>query len=322
MTPIQSEDRRKCEVAVIGEVFVELQSTNASLTAAESYTKRLGGSAALVAAAASALGSHVCITAAVGADALGTFIQNSLQKHDVDVSCLQYSRDHPTSIMFKARSGKLTQELPYRYADWHLHSTREHIHRIQNCAVIYGSGYILWKNPARHSLLELLRVARKADIPTIFYPYFESRLWRSRSDAYSVMKKTLQSIDIITPTIEVAERFFGKQSHEDTVKRYHDISAKNVILNLGNDGCLVSTENDRMQHISPPAPVDFDAPGVNEVFQAAFLVAIQHGKELEAATRFALAAESYVNQNAGQELDLPSTETICQEVLHTAFDEL
>ncbi|NOY07042.1 MAG: hypothetical protein GXO82_10530 [Chlorobi bacterium] len=322
MTPIPSEDSRNCEVAVIGEVFVELQSTGASLTNADSFTKQLGGSAALVASAVSALGSNVCMTAAVGADALGTFIQNALQQHEVDVSCLQYSRDHPTSVVFKARSGKLTQALPYRYADWHLHSTRENINRIQNCAIIYGSGYILWKNPARHSLLELLRVASKAEITTIFYPYFESTLWRSRSDAYAVLKKTLKFVDIVTPTVEVAEHFFGKQSHEETVKRYHDMLAKNVVLNLGNDGCLVSKGNSRINHLSPPGPVNIDSPGINEAFQAALLVATQHGKELETATRFALAAATYASQKNGPELDLPSAETICQEILQTSFEAL
>ncbi len=322
MTPIPSEDQRSCEVAVIGEVFVELQSTGASLTNAESFTKQLGGSAALVAAAVSALGSNVCMTAAVGADALGTFVQNALLKHEVDVSCLQYSRDHPTSVMFKARSGKLTQALPYRYADWHLHSTRENINRIQNCAIIYGSGYVLWKNPARHSLLELLRVANKADITTILYPYFESTLWRSRSDAYAVMKKTLKFVDIVTPTIEVAEHFFGKQSHEETVKRYHDMLVKNVILNLGNDGCLVSKENSSINHLSPPGPVNLEAPGVNEAFQAALLVAIRHGKELETASRFALAAATYASRSPGHEIELPAAEVLCREVLQTSFDVL
>ncbi|MDH7516195.1 MAG: PfkB family carbohydrate kinase [Bacteroidota bacterium] len=311
----------KYDLTVVGDAYVELAAIEGQLHEAKTFERRLGGSAAHVAVFANMLGSSTTCIAALGADALGTFVQNTLRSKGVNVSGLQFSREHPTTLLLSARTGKLIQTTWYRSADWQLQNTKEHISLAQASRIVYASGFSLWKHPARHSVFEILRLTKKTNNITVLHPAYEPAIWRDRNDAATTIKKTLQFSDIATPTIDDAEHLFGKVPAEDLVRNYHDFGVETVILFMGREGCLLSRHGSMESVPAIPAQA-VDPAGVHEAWHAGLFFAMNAEKELATAVRFANAVAAWVLQQPGSLVDIPDADTISRDLLKRPFDDV
>jgi fructokinase len=300
---------------------VELRAEDTTLPEAANFSRRIAGSAALIAIYHNMLGGKSNCIASVGADALGTYVQNILRQHRVNATSMQFSRDHQTSVLFAARTGRIIQSSFYRLADWQLHNTKEHVTLAQSSRIVHGSGFCLWKHPARHSIFEILRLSKKFDSTTILQPYYEPALWRNRSEAQTTIKKTLQFADIITPTIDDADHLFGKASREDHLKNYHEMGAATVVLTMGKNGALVS-DGQKVVRVPAVEAEVVDPSGVHDAWHAALYYALNKGKALTNATYFANAVAAFVLGQQGALIDLPAPGEITQKLLDKAFEDV
>jgi sugar/nucleoside kinase (ribokinase family) len=309
------------DLTTVGEAYVELRAENTSLPDATSFAKRIGGAAAVIAIYYSMLGGKTNCIASVGADAHGTFVQNTLRQYKVNASTMQFSREHQTSLIFTARLGRIIQSAYYRLSEWQLHNTKEHVMLAQASRIVHGSGFCLWQHPGRHSIFEILRLSKKFESTTVLQPFYEPALWRNRADALATIKKTLQFADIITPTIDDAENLFGKATREEHLKNYHDLGAKTVIMTMGKQGALVS---DGLKVVRVPAVEAevVDPSGVHDAWHAGLYYAINKHKPLANATYFANAVAAWVLSREGTLVDLPAPGEISQRFLDKAFEDV
>ncbi len=309
------------DVTTVGDTYVELRAYNTSMLDAPAFERHIAGSAAHIAIYGAMLGGKTAVVSSVGADSMGTYLQNTLRQHHVEVSGLQFSRENPTSLVFTARSGRTLQTTYYRLADFNLHNTREHVTLAQSSAIVHGSGFSLWKHPARHSVFEVLRLTKKFDRLTVLHPFYEPALWRNRGEALDVIKKTLQFADMATPTIDDAENLFGKMSREDYVRQYHELGVQKVLLTMGRDGCYVSEAGDMMRVPACEAKI-VDPSGVGDAWHAGLYHALRAGKKLTNAALFANAVGAYALQHQGTLVPLPAAEEIAQTFLKKSFEEV
>jgi sugar/nucleoside kinase (ribokinase family) len=321
MTDYQIVPTIMYDLATVGEAYVELRAHDVPLPEARSFERCIAGSAAYIAMYHSMLGGKAVCIASVGADAMGTFIQNELRKYKIVTTGLQFSREFPTSVLFAARSTRMLQTTYYRLADWQLHNTKDHVTLAQSSRIVHGSGFSLWKHPARHSVFEILRLTKKFKSITVLQPFYEPALWRDRNEALATIKKTLQFADITTPTIDDAEHLFGKSTREDYIKKFHDLGVKTVILSMGKHGCLVS-DGVVTNHVEAAEAQIVDPGGVHDSWHAGLYYAMNNGKGLLSATLFANAVAAYVLQMPGTLIELPSAQTISEQMLRKSFDEL
>jgi sugar/nucleoside kinase (ribokinase family) len=309
------------ELTTVGEAYVELHAEDSTLPEAATFARRLAGSAALTAIYYSMFGGKTNCVACVGADALGTFVQNTLREHKVESASIQFSRDHPTSLRFSSKKGRLEQTTYYRLADWQLHNTKEHVAQAQSSRIVFGSGFILLKHPARHSLFEMLRLSKKWSSTTVFQPYCEPSHGPSRAEMQATIKKTLQFADILTPRLEDAEALFGKGTKEDFLKQYHDMGAQTVIMNLGKQGALLS-DGVKVVRVPGVEGETVDTAGVDEAWHAALFYAMNKQKAAPNAVYFANTVAAYVLARQGSIIALPAPGEITQEMLGKAFEDV
>ena len=309
------------DLTTVGEAYVELRAEDSSLPEAPGFSKRISGSAALISIYYSMLGGKTNCIAAVGADAHGTFVQNMLRQHKVNATTMQFSREYQTSVLFTARTGRMIQSVFYRLSDWQLHNTKEHVTLAQGSKIVHGSGFCLWKHPARHSVFEILRLSKKFDSVTVLQPFYEPALWRDRQDALATIKKTLQFADILTPTLDDAENLFGKATREDHLKSFHDMGAKTVIMTMGKQGALVS-DGSRVVRVPAVEADVVDPAGVHDAWHAGLYYALNHGKQLANATYFANAVAAFVLGKEGPLVDLPAPGEISDALLGKAFEDV
>lgn len=309
------------DITTVGDAYVELRAEDSTLPDAPSFDRRIAGSAALIAIYYSMIGGKTNCIASVGADALGTFVQNTLRQYKINASAMQFSRDHATSLVFSARQGRIIQSTHYRLADWQLHNTKEHVALAQSSKIVHGSGFCLWKHPGRHSVFEILRLSKKFESMTVLQPTYEPALWRNRNDAITTIKKTLQFADIITPTIDDAEHLFGKGAKEDYLKQYHDMGAQTVIMTMGKHGAFVSDGSKVVRVPAVEAEV-VDPAGVHDAWHAGFYYALNNGKPLANATYFANAVSAYVLKEQGSLVPLPAPGEITESLLGKPFEDV
>lgn len=321
MTELKVPPQIMYDLTTAGEAFVELRAEGSTLPDAQTFEKRIGGSAALIAVYYSMLGGKANCIASVGADAHGTFVQNTLRQHKVNASTMQFSREHQTSLLFTARKDQIIQSAFYRLSEWQLHNTKEHVALAQASRIVYGSGFCLWKHPARHSIFEILRLAKKFDSTTVLQPFYEPSLWRNREDAVGTIKKTLQFADILTPTIDDAENLFGKSTREEHLKHYHDLGAKTIIMNMGKQGALVS-DGVKVVRVPTVEAEVVDPAGVHEVWHAALFYALNYKKPLANATYFANTVAAWAVQREGALVTLPMPGEITEELLEKPFEDV
>lgn len=309
------------DVTTVGEAYVEMRVHDVPLPEARSFERCIAGSAAYIAMYNSMLGGKSVCIASLGADAMGTFVQNELRRYKVNVTGLQFSREFPTSLLFAARSQRMLQTTYYRLADWQLHNTKDHVALAQSSRIVHGSGFSLWKHPSRHSVFEMLRLTKKFKSITVLQPFYEPALWRDRNDALATFKKTLQFADIATPSVDDAEHLFGKSTREDYVKKYHDLGVKTVILTMGKHGCLVSDGVVITQVDAAEARI-VDPGGVHDAWHAGLYYAMNEGKDLLSAASFANAVAAYVLQMPGTLVELPSAQAVSEQMLQKSFEDI
>lgn len=309
------------DLTTVGEAYIELRAEDSTLPEAPAFTKHIAGSAALISIYHSMLGGKANCIASVGADAHGTFVQNMLRLHKVNASTMQFSREYQTSLLFVARKERIIQSAYYRLAEWQLHNTKEHVTLAQGSKIVHGSGFCLWKHPARHSVFEILRLSKKFDSITVLQPFYEPALWRNRNDALSTIKKTLQFADILTPTIDDAENLFGKASREEHLKNFHEMGAKTVIMTMGRNGALVSDGNKVVRVPAVDAEI-VDPAGVHDAWHAGLYYALNHGKQLANATYFANAVAAWALGIEGVLVDLPAPGEISDKLLGKPFEDV
>lgn len=310
------------DLTTVGEAYVEMWTEGATLPEATTFIRRITGSAALIAMYHAMLGGKANCVACLGADALGMFVQNVLRHHKVGTSGLQFSRDHQTSILFSARNAGLVQSSYYRLSDWQLHNTKEHVLLAQSSRIVHGSGFLLLKHPARHSVFEMLRLSKKLEsATTVFQPHYDPAIWRDRNEAQQTIKKTLQFADILTPTIEDAENLFGKGTREEYLKHYHDMGSKHVVMSMGKQGALVS---DGVKVVRVPAVEAemVDPTGAQDAWHAGFYYALNNHKRMPNAVYFANAVAAFVASQVGNVIPLPAPGEITQQLLGKAFEDV
>jgi sugar/nucleoside kinase (ribokinase family) len=309
------------DLTSVGDAFVELYTEDNSLPEAAQFERRLAGTAALTAIYHSMLGGSTACIACVGADALGNFVQNSLRKHKVEAGNIQFCRDFPTTLRFSAKVGRMYQTAHYRLADWNLHNTKEHILQAQSSRIVFCNGSVLTKNPARHSIFEILRLSKKWSSTTVFRPVYEPSQWPDRQDAQATIKKTLQFADILTPTIEDAEALFGKAPKEEHLKQYHDMGAKTVVMNLGKQGALLS-DGSKVVRVPAVESEVVDMEGVDEAWHAAFFYALNKRKAAPNAVYFANTVAAWVISRPGGLIELPPPGEITKELIGKDFEDI
>src|SRR5262245_23775561 len=99
--PLQLGSSRPIDLISMGRVAIDLfaEQVGEPLEGAETFRKYLGGTAGNIAVGAARLGLKVAMYSRVGDDAMGTFIQRTLQQEGVDTTLLKTDREHLTGLV-------------------------------------------------------------------------------------------------------------------------------------------------------------------------------------------------------------------------------
>jgi len=201
MSAVDSQPR----VLVAGETLVDLVAPDASPATAALFAPRVGGAAANVAAALATLGEPAALWTRVGADGFGDRCRATLDDHGVPDGYVEVDPERETTVAVAAREDDADADLAfsfYRSADRYLGTdpgSCDPTDALDEFDVVVVGGIALAADPARSTVLALVREAVDRDCTVVFDPNARTAAWRD--DEYAaVVEDLLELADVVKAT--------------------------------------------------------------------------------------------------------------------------
>lgn len=297
------------DILAVGELLIDMISADYDDDfTCKTYNKFFGGSPSNIAMNAKKLGIRSLVASAVGKDGLGMFLINHLHNAGIDAGCVQ-KVDYATSMVIVTKSKNNPVPIFYREADYQLTYTKELEEAVLNSKILHFSCWAISKVPIRNTTEKMIEVARENGKLVCFDPNYHPMLWERGEDGVAYIKSIIRNVDIIKPSEDDAERLFGRDSHENQVKKFLELGANLVIMTLGKDGAIVSNETETLKFNTLATEV-VDATGAGDAFWSGFYTALVKGYSIKEAILSGFAVSAYKLKYTGAVVDLPKLEEI------------
>jgi sugar/nucleoside kinase (ribokinase family) len=227
------------------------------------------------------LGAQVLAVGAIGVDAIGDFLLDSLRREDVDVSGLTRTDAVQTSATI------LPIHPDGSRPAWHVRGANalfsgEHVpwDRLDGLDALHLGGLTALPAMDGAPAAELLRRAREAGAMTT-----ADCLGVKRPDAIDVLAEALPHVDLFMPNEGEALAIAGVATAAEAARRFRELGAARVIVKRGGDGCLIADDEGLRTLPAHDAPV-VDTTGCGDAFCAGTIVARCAGWSIDDAARF------------------------------------
>lgn len=297
------------DILTVGELLIDMISTEYDENfESNTYQKFFGGSPSNIAMNVKKLGIQSLVASAVGKDGLGNFLISQLKRANINTTCVQ-KVDYATSMVLVTKSKNSPIPIFYREADYHLEYTEDLDQAIKNSKIVHFSCWPISRLPVRKTIEKVIETAKEHDLLISFDPNYHPMIWQKGEDGIDYVKSLIKKVDIIKPSEDDAERLFGKDTHENQMKKFFELGAKLVIMTLGKDGALVSNGKETIKCDTLATEV-VDTTGAGDAFWSGFYTAIIKGYSIREALDFGFAVSAYKLKYTGAVVDLPKLEEI------------
>jgi fructokinase len=272
-----TSDESFFDVLCIGEVYVDFVSTEPvrQLEQAESFRINTGGGCANIAIYAGKLWGNSMVAAKVGEDFLGRNLVRDLENNEVNIDNIYFHPDAATSIVFHAKSGDDYDLEVYRSSDFRLRPSDIDDEMIENTRIVHSSGFALSMEPCRSAVKKAFHLARKMKKIVSFNPGHPVKTWPYRDEAISEIKDIYQYVTITKAAVSDAAELFGQGFEPaEYVRKIHELGPETIVLDLGDEGWLVSHGDQFIEHMVKRPVVTEDTRNADEAFWAGFLIAL------------------------------------------------
>jgi fructokinase len=299
------------QVTCVGEAIVDFISAQPQSTLADTgaFLKCAGGSAANIAVGLSKLGVRTAFAGLAGDDPFGMYLRRELRHAGVDVAGFRMDGGHRTRLAFVAHRAGGEREFEFWErdpADVHLTMKDLDRRRIVASSIVHLSSFLLLKEPARSTVIELSERLSKGPCRVSFDPNLRLSLWKSRRLARELHLRLARRSTFLRLNAEEAIFLSGKTTIPAAASKLMESGPQVVVVTRGAAGCYVRT--DQIARYVPGYRVrSIDTTGCGDAFHAALLSSLLRGGEadLVRACRFANAAGALASTKNGAVASLP-----------------
>ena len=168
-------------------------------------------------------------------------------------------------------------------------------------SLLYLSGITLslFSATERNTLISLARAVHSNGGLVAFDPNYRPSGWPDAEAARTAMRDFSPQMSIALPSFDDEQKLWEDATPEDTASRYLKWGAREVIVKLGGQGCLVAQGGSSWRLAAAPAPFVVDTTGAGDSFNAAYLAARLRGLDTQAAAAAGCRLGSLVIQHLG-----------------------
>lgn len=245
----------------------------------------IGGNGAIAAAAASVLGADTTLASTIGEDAWGSWLRESLDTLGVDTSQLMTVADKPTATTLSlVRTDGERALLTHNGASESHDLSQIDLSFIGEGDWVVFSSLFLVKAYTGEGIRRIAQEARSKGAMVVM-----DLAWDCTGE-WDLSTLALDEADIVMGNLMEVKAVTCRSDLDDAIAKIMDQGINTLIVKMGDEGARVVTAGG--VDVTVPAFVvePVNATGTGDVFNAALIVALADGREMEEAVRFACAA--------------------------------
>lgn len=286
------------DVSILGRIGYDLyaEEQNVPLKDVRRFSRYVGGSSANIAVGLARLGARVGIISCVGADSLGEYLLEYLQKEGVDTSFTRAVPGYLSSLcLTEVSPPDRFPQVFYRRdaADTRVEIDEAALEFIASTRLFLTNGTSLCASPARESTFRALERARESGVRVALDIDYRASSWRNPGEAGLYARLALPWVDILIGNREEIATVAGGGSLEDSLEKLRKKGVSLIVAKLGPEGTRVVSQTESV--FLPPYQVEVVSTiGAGDGFGSGFLFGILQEMPLVDALRFGNAAAAFV----------------------------
>lgn len=247
------------------------------------------------------LGASVLAMGAIGQDAAGNFIVDTMRRYGIDTAGLTRKQGVQTSAtMLPIRpNGErpalhvlgANAELTEQDIDFDVIANARHLH--------FGGTYLMPKLDGAPTA-RILEFARSRGVPVTL-----DLIAIDRPDLLEVIEPALPHVDYFMPGLDEARMISGLHERHDVIRFFLDRGVGKTVFKMGAEGSSIAWygADGTIEEIRIPAfsaPV-VDSTGCGDAYCAGFIVGLLRGWDIVASARLGTAAAALVISGLGSD---------------------
>lgn len=287
---------------------------NGDLADVGHFHKRIAGADSNVAIGLSRLGFNVAWLSRVGADSLGRFVIDTLEKEGLDCSNVAIDTAHPTGFQLKSRTDDGSDPVVeyFRRGSAASHLSRQSIApELLNARHLHATGIPpALSETAREMSVELMTRMRNAGRSVSFDPNLRPSLWASQQQMISEINRLAALAHWVLPGLSEGRLLTGFEDPADIAAFYLDQGAEAVAIKLGPHGAYYRTHLDQGFVAGVPVKTVVDTVGAGDGFAVGMISALLENHSFADAVKRANWIGSRAVQSRGDMEGLPTREEL------------
>jgi sugar/nucleoside kinase (ribokinase family) len=303
------------DVLSFGETMAMLVADQTGdLASVDQFHKRIAGADSNVAIGLARLGFQVAWLSRVGADSLGRFVVQTLEKEGLDCRHVAIDPAHPTGFQFKSRTddGSDPQVEYFRRGSAASHLSIDSIApALLRARHLHATGIVpALSDTARAMSFELMSRMREAGRSLSFDPNLRPSLWASEALMISEINRHAALAHWVLPGLGEGRLLSGFDDPADIAAFYLDQGAEVVVIKLGPDGAYYRTQLDQGFVAGVPVSRVVDTVGAGDGFAVGLISALLEGRDVSEAVQRANWIGSRAVQSRGDMEGLPTRQEL------------
>lgn len=267
------------------------------------FHKRIAGADSNVAIGLSRLGFKVAWLSRVGADSLGRFVIDTLEKEGLDCRHVDIDVAHPTGFQLKSRtedgSDPVVEYFRRGSAASHL-SPQSIVPQLLNARHLHATGIpAALSASARQLSLELMTRMRDAGRSVSFDPNLRPSLWASTQQMVTETNRLAALAHWVLPGLSEGRLLTGFEDPADIAAFYLDQGVEAVAIKLGPHGAYYRTHQDQGFVAGVPVQAVVDTVGAGDGFAVGMISALLENHSFAEAVKRANWVGSRAVQSRG-----------------------
>lgn len=277
------------DIVSLGELLVDFTPVGVSGNNNPVFERNPGGGPANMACAAARLGASTAFIGKVGNDIFGRALRDILNRNGVNTDGLLLSDSYKTTLAFVQLDSFGDRSFSFyrkNGADTMLNFDEIPISILDHCKYFFCSSVMMAEGDSRETSFQMMKEARKRNIPVVFDPNLRLNLWESAGLAKRYILKAFPFADIVKVS---EEELFFLSGESDIQKASEKLNSnydfKALLVTLGPKGCYIKAG--KMDFYEPVVQLKVvDTTAAGDSFCGGFLYKlIQIGKDISLCSR-------------------------------------
>ena len=291
---------------------------NGELAEVGHFHKRIAGADSNVAIGLSRLGCKVAWLSRVGADSLGRFVIDTLEKEGLDCSNVAIDSTHPTGFQLKSRaddgSDPVVEYFRRGSAASHL-SPQSIVPGLLKARHLHATGIPpALSATAREMSFELMTRMREAGRSVSFDPNLRPSLWANTQQMITEVNRLAALAHWVLPGLSEGRLLTGFEDPADIAAFYLDQGVEAVAIKLGPHGAYYRTHHDQGFVAGVPVQTVVDTVGAGDGFAVGMISALLENHSFADAVKRANWIGSRAVQSRGDMEGLPNRAELLAEL--------